>query len=288
MAKVRAPQGTRGQKRVQETMEQRAASRAVEQLEPQTAPTSGITAARPPLVGVRCLVVEDEPALANGAARMLKGWGCRPFVVGTLAEALGAVAKRRWDLLLVDLRLPDGDGETIVRAVKRLRPRPAVLVASGALDSASRIRLQLHGALVVDKVEFATHFLPLCLEALRRARSAKRRAGSASAREAEEEGARRAPLGVSDSHVGQPVDEVSARDAAMAEFGARFRFSPQEQQIFVLSLRGFSDKEIAGRLSIAHGTVRTNWVRMARKIGASGGERAVLKHYARWCAERTK
>jgi DNA-binding NarL/FixJ family response regulator len=239
---------------------------------------------------VRCLIVEDEPPVARTQARVLKGFGAIPNVVGTTAEALAAVTRRRWDLLIVDLMLPDGSGETVVRAAKRLRPRPAVVVASGALDSASRIRLQLEGALVADKGEFSSHLLGLSLEALRRARSVKRcatrRARNDRAGNMNETKQNCVPGALRANEPPSPfVCQSSTRDA-LAEFGAIFRFSPKEQQVLVMSLDGLTDKDIAARLGITHGTVRTNWVRMARKIGTRGGEREVLKHFARWCAGR--
>jgi len=47
---------------------------------------------------------------------------------GTVAEAQGLLPDSNADVVIVDMRLPDGDGLEVLRAAKRMRPPPAVIV----------------------------------------------------------------------------------------------------------------------------------------------------------------
>ena len=46
----------------------------------------------------------------------------------SVSDALAALPARRPDAVLVDLRLPDGDGFDVIRAAKALTPAPVVVV----------------------------------------------------------------------------------------------------------------------------------------------------------------
>ncbi|MDQ0330990.1 DNA-binding response OmpR family regulator [Mesorhizobium sp. YL-MeA3-2017] len=51
----------------------------------------------------------------------------------TIAEAEAALIAHPFDLVIIDRRLPDGDGLSLLPVLRRLRPRPATLVLT-ALD----------------------------------------------------------------------------------------------------------------------------------------------------------
>lgn len=73
---------------------------------------------RPAFPGVRVLLVEDNPVGALLATTLLKRQGC---VVETAAggeEALGALERARFDLVLMDMRMPGMDGLTATRALR--------------------------------------------------------------------------------------------------------------------------------------------------------------------------
>ena len=57
--------------------------------------------------------MEDEAELADALATALRAEGLRPDVVGTLAAARERAHTEPYDLLLLDRRLPDGDGLTL-------------------------------------------------------------------------------------------------------------------------------------------------------------------------------
>jgi DNA-binding response OmpR family regulator len=65
------------------------------------------------------LVIEDEKKIAGFLERGLTEEGHRVDVVEDLAEARTAVTLSDYDLLLVDRMLPDGDGLSVVRELRR-------------------------------------------------------------------------------------------------------------------------------------------------------------------------
>ena len=67
---------------------------------------------------MRILLVEDERTIANFVARGLTEEGHRVEIAETLTSARAA-AGEGWDLLIVDRMLPDGDGLSLVRELRR-------------------------------------------------------------------------------------------------------------------------------------------------------------------------
>jgi len=55
------------------------------------------------------------------------------------------------------------------------------------------------------------------------------------------------------------------------------QLSDREREIVLLAAEGLGDKEIAGKLGIAEGTVRTYWDRLRPKIGATNRAQASAK-----------
>lgn len=82
---------------------------------------------------MRILLVEDEPELAAATAARLAGEG---FVVdhfGTLGEAIEAVMGAEYRAVLLDRRLPDGDGLSLLPVLRTRATVPPVILLT-ALD----------------------------------------------------------------------------------------------------------------------------------------------------------
>jgi two-component system response regulator RegA len=92
--------------------------------------------------GRTLLLVEDDEALRVRLAAALKRRGFEVTAVGTVADALTHADAP--ELALVDLRLPDGDGLSIVRHLHEVDPRTNIVVLTGygsiatALDAVKR------------------------------------------------------------------------------------------------------------------------------------------------------
>ena len=89
---------------------------------------------------MRILLVEDNEALADGLFAILKGTGHAVDVVrdGTSADA--AIASESFDLVILDLTLPEMDGLDVLRAMRARRSKAAVLIltARGAPEERGR------------------------------------------------------------------------------------------------------------------------------------------------------
>jgi DNA-binding response OmpR family regulator len=85
---------------------------------------------------MRLLLVEDTPRLRDLLTEAVHAAGWRIDAVGSLADAEEAIATTPYDLLLVDLGLPDGDGLDLIRATRRARHKTPILIltARGAID----------------------------------------------------------------------------------------------------------------------------------------------------------
>jgi DNA-binding response OmpR family regulator len=83
--------------------------------------------------GLRILLVEDEPELGAAVAGRLKGEGFVVDHVASLGEAIEAVLGAEYRLLLLDRRLPDGDGLSLL-PVLRTRPSPPPAIVLTAMD----------------------------------------------------------------------------------------------------------------------------------------------------------
>ena len=64
----------------------------------------------------RVLFVEDEESISGPFSSALRREGFDPVVCGSLAEA--RAAGREFDLVLLDLMLPDGDGRDLARELR--------------------------------------------------------------------------------------------------------------------------------------------------------------------------
>jgi signal transduction histidine kinase len=91
------------------------------------------------------LLAEDDPVNQLVARGLLEAAGCEVDVVGDGAQAVRRVLERAYDLVLMDMRMPEVDGPEAVRRIRRLdlprQPRIVALTAN-AFTSDQRICLE--------------------------------------------------------------------------------------------------------------------------------------------------
>ena len=81
----------------------------------------------------RLLIIEDDGDTAEAMSRLLDRLGHYTHKAGSVAAALAAVEAETFDLLIVDLLLPDGDGYELLARLEPPRPR-AICVSACASD----------------------------------------------------------------------------------------------------------------------------------------------------------
>jgi two-component system, NtrC family, response regulator len=115
----------------------------------------------------KILIVEDEEVIRRLCGRLLSkplgGADASPpelILVASLKEAFKAIEDNQLDLLITDLRLPDGNGIDIVKSFKKKFPGKKAIVITGSLTPHDQLR-QVEG-----KVEcIFKPFEPAVLEA---------------------------------------------------------------------------------------------------------------------------
>ena len=77
------------------------------------------------------LIVDDEPGIARLCERLLSKAGFRALSFTVPQEAMNYLRENRIDLLLVDIRMPEVDGFSLVAFAKEQQPDIATLVMTG-------------------------------------------------------------------------------------------------------------------------------------------------------------
>ena len=95
---------------------------------------------------MRVLVVEDDRGISDGLRTSLGRQGYAVDCVATRTEAWAALCAAQFDLILLDLGLPDGDGTQLLQQLRtHTRPQPPdpdtpVLIMTARDAVASRVR----------------------------------------------------------------------------------------------------------------------------------------------------
>ncbi|MBB6459345.1 response regulator transcription factor [Flammeovirga kamogawensis] len=83
---------------------------------------------------MKLLLIEDNEALSEGVISAFKDQKISIEWVSTLEEARDKIGVYEYDILVVDLGLPDGNGLDIVKLIKQVDPNAGVLIVT-ARDS---------------------------------------------------------------------------------------------------------------------------------------------------------
>jgi len=157
------------------------------------------------------LLIEDDPRVARVVQRALQEAGKRVEVVHDGAEGLARAQTASYDLIVLDVMLPELDGIELCRSLRRQRVRTPVLMLTARDSVADRVR-----GLDAGADDYLTK--PFALEELlARVRALSRRAG-----EAEDEVLRVGDLTLNlarhEARRGGRVIELTAREFALLEY----------------------------------------------------------------------
>jgi len=94
----------------------------------------------------KVLLIEDEAVVRNMLHEVFLRRKCTVTPATTLAEAEAIIARESFDLILLDIRLPDGDGQKFLEHLAMLPERPLVVVITGYGSIESAVACMRAGA----------------------------------------------------------------------------------------------------------------------------------------------
>jgi len=95
---------------------------------------------------VRILVVEDEDSIASFVVKGLTAEGHTVERASTAADGIGLGTTFDFDLVLLDLLLPDGNGIDVLQQIRAVRPELPVIIVSALGETDDKVDLLDAGA----------------------------------------------------------------------------------------------------------------------------------------------
>jgi DNA-binding NtrC family response regulator len=92
------------------------------------------------------LIIDDDPGFRRLLETILSGEGFGLEAAGTVADALRAGARKQFHLVLTDLKLPDGDGLSVLRWFREHAPETPVIMITAFGTVASAVEAMKLGA----------------------------------------------------------------------------------------------------------------------------------------------
>ncbi len=191
---------------------------------------------------IKVLIADDHPIVRKGLRQMIEE--ALDMVVAAEAatggEALALARAERFDVLVLDLTMPDGDGIEVLGRLRAEQPDLPVLIISMHPEDQYAVRLLQAGAAgYLSKKETPEKVVV----AIRTVVQGKK---------------------FFSAHVAQ---ELAKTLRSGSERRPHERLSEREFQIMRLIVSGLSTREIATQLSLSENTVRTYRTRLFKKMG---------------------
>lgn len=184
------------------------------------------------------LVVEDEDSILHPLLRALTRAGFAPTSARTVREATALIDRSSFDLVLLDLGLPDGDGRDVCRHLRRTSETPVIMLTARGAEIDRIVGLELGADDYVVK-PFSSD------ELVARIRAVLRRSGAdASTRRPSE------PVTVADLHV-DPAARTARVGPAVLDLTRR-----EFDLLFALARRAGA---VAGREELFDEVWGTGW-----------------------------
>jgi DNA-binding NarL/FixJ family response regulator len=204
---------------------------------------------------IRVVLADDHPLFLAGLQQLLQLAGDFDVVACCSGgvEALAAVESLRPDVLVIDLRMPDKDGMEVVRELRRSGNEVRIVILTAILDERElleAVRLDVSGAVLKEMAP------RLLLQCLRKVHAGGHWVENRAVHAALEGALRR---------------EAGAREAAS-------QLTPREIDLVRMVASGLRNKEIATRLFITEGTVKTHLHNIYRKLQLE--TRVAVRQYA--------
>jgi two-component system response regulator DevR len=183
---------------------------------------------------VRLLVVDDHEVVRQGLVSLLDRRSGFEVVAqaGSVAESIALAARYEPDLVIMDVRLPDGSGIEACREIRAARPETRVIMLTSYPDEEAVLSAIIAGASGYLLKQIRGRDLVSALEAVGRGES------------------------LLDSAVTEKVLERVRRVASGSATDDLAELTAQERKILLLVAAGMTNKEIAGEVFLSDKTVK--------------------------------
>jgi DNA-binding NarL/FixJ family response regulator len=197
---------------------------------------------------IRVLLADDHPVVREGLRGML---AAEPDIdvageAGSGDEAVSLGHALRPDVILMDLRMPDGDGVSAITRIRQEQPRAGILVLTTYDTDADILRAVEAGATGYLLKDTPRAALVSAIRAAARGETVL------------------APL-------------VAGRLVSRMRTPPKEALSAREAEVLAQVARGLTNAEIGRVLYISEATVKTHLGRACAKLGVSGRTAAVTK-----------
>ncbi|MEX5217407.1 MAG: response regulator transcription factor [Nitrospira sp.] len=202
---------------------------------------------------VRLLLVDDHEVLRLGLRTLFTESGGFRVVgeAGTMADAIAEAAKLKPDVVLMDVRLPDGSGVEACREIRAARPDTRVLFLTSYADEDAVLATILAGAYGFLLKEVSSEELIRAMKTVAAGRS------------------------ILDPAVTKRVlDRVKGLSRDSADKGEEL--SAQEERVLALVAEGKTNKEIAAVLHLSDKTVGHYLENIFQKLHVSRRSQAAV------------
>jgi two-component system response regulator DevR len=182
---------------------------------------------------LRLLVVDDHEVVRQGLVSLLDRRAAFEVVAqaGSIAEAIAQAARYEPDLVIMDVRLPDGSGIEACREIRAARPQTRVVMLTSYPDEEAVLSAIMAGASGYLLKQIRGRDLVSALEAVGRGES------------------------LLDSAVTEKVLE-RVRRLASGSSDELSELTSQERKILLLVAEGKTNKEIAAEVFLSDKTVK--------------------------------
>ncbi|HEY8347844.1 MAG TPA: response regulator transcription factor [Symbiobacteriaceae bacterium] len=116
------------------------------------------------------LMVEDEPGVVKGLRLSLEQAGFRVSTAADGRTALQMIRDGHYDLILLDLMLPEVDGLTLCREIRKRGDTPIIMVTARSEDVDKILGLEMGADDYITKPFNTRELIARCRAVLRRAR----------------------------------------------------------------------------------------------------------------------
>jgi two-component system, NarL family, invasion response regulator UvrY len=202
---------------------------------------------------IRVLIADDHPVVRLGLRQILAESSDVQVgrEVGSAQEVLQAVAEQRWDVVVLDISLPGGNGIELIGEIKKARPETRVLILTMHPEDQYAVRAIKAGAAGFLNKESAPERLT---EALRKIAAGGRYVSA------------------------ELAETLASLVAGEARGQPHERLSDREFEILKLLASGKTVSQVAEGLSLSVKTISTHRTRILKKMNMTTN--AELTHYA--------